>query len=141
MSDPGTQKTQETPKHGQICWTEIATGNLETADKFYSELFGWKIRGDKNQEFEYRQFDDGHGFDVGGMYELNPEMMGGHEIPPHFMTYIAVDDADETVRIVKEKGATIQREPMDVPEVGRMAVITDPAGATFAVIALIEPAS
>jgi hypothetical protein len=124
--------------HGAICWTEVATNDLETADSFYSELFGWKIRSDNNPVFEYRHFEDGRGYDVGGMYELNPEMTGGHAVPPHFMTYISVDDVDEIIGKIKEKGGNVMREPMDIPNTGRMAVVTDPAGATFAVIALVE---
>ncbi|NNE65344.1 MAG: VOC family protein [Pyrinomonadaceae bacterium] len=138
MSDQASAKKQEMPKHGQICWTEVAAKNLDEADRFYTELFGWKIRSDKGQDFEYRHFDDGHGHDVGGIYELTPEMTQGHDVPPHFMTYIAVNDVDETVRLAKEKGATVHREPMDIPDTGRMAVIADPQGAVFAVITLKE---
>lgn len=138
MSDQASAKKQEWPKHGEICWTEVATTNLEQADSFYTELFGWKIRSDKNQQFEYRHFEDGRGYDVGGMYQLDPEMTGGHDVPPHFMTYISVDDVDETTRLAKEKGATVKREPMDIPNTGRMAVIADPLGATFAIIKLNE---
>ncbi len=136
MSDQASATQQEMPKHGEICWTEVATTDLDQAATFYTELFGWKIKSDNNPEFEYRSFQDGRGYDVGGMYQINPEMMGGHDVPPHFMTYVSVDDVDETVRLAKEKGATIQREPMDIPDTGRMAVIADPAGAVFAVITL-----
>ncbi len=126
------------PKHGEICWTEIATTNLDQTDGFYSKLFGWNIKSDNNADFEYRHFEDGRGHDVGGMYELNPEMFGGHAPPPHFITYIAVDDVDETAKEITEHGGTIKREPMDIPNTGRMAVVTDPAGATFAIIKLDE---
>ena len=138
MSDPGSAKTQQMPKHGQLCWTELATKNLDQADEFYSALFGWKIRSDNNPEFEYRQFDDGCGRDVGGMYQLTPEMTGGEDVPAHFITYIAVDNVDETAELAKETGASVHREPMDVPNVGRMAVLSDPSGAVFAIITLNE---
>jgi len=138
MTDQASAKQHEMPKHGEICWTEVATNDLERIDGFYSDLFGWKIKSDKNPHFEYRHFEDGRGYDVGGMYQLNPEMTGGHDVPPHFMTYISVNDVDETVRLALEKGATLKREPVDIPNTGRMAVISDPAGATFAVIKLTE---
>lgn len=136
MSDQGSAKKQDMPKHGQICWTEVATTNLEQADAFYTELFGWEIRSDNNAEFEYRHFTDGCGRDVGGMYELNPEMTGGHDVPAHFMTYISVDDVDETVEKIKAKGGSVVREPMDIPNTGRMAVAADPSEAHFAIITL-----
>jgi predicted enzyme related to lactoylglutathione lyase len=136
MSQDGAAKKQEMPKHGEICWTEIATSNLDETDAFYADLFGWKIKSDENRVFEYRHFEDGKGYDVGGMYELDPDMTGGHDVPPHFMTYVAVDDVDETVRQAIEKGGSLKREPMDIEGTGRFAVITDPAGATFAIIKL-----
>ena len=136
MSDQATGKKQEMPKHGEICWTEVATNDLEKSDAFFTKLFGWNIKSDKNPEFEYRHFEDGKGHDVGGMYQMNPEMFGGHAVPPHFMTYIAVDDVDATVNQVKELGGGVVREPMDIPGTGRMAVITEPSGATFAIIKL-----
>ncbi len=138
MSDQASAKSHEMPKHGEICWTEIATTDLEKADTFYSELFGWNIKSDNNPEFEYRHFSDGRGHDVGGMYQMNPEMFGGHAVPPHFMTYISVDDVDKTAKQVTDLGGRIVREPMDIPNTGRMAVLTDPAGATFAIITLTE---
>ena len=58
MSDQAFAKGHEMPKHGEICWTEIATTDLEKADSFYSELFGWNIKSDNNPEFEYRHFSD-----------------------------------------------------------------------------------
>ena len=136
MSQEKGGKERAMPKHGEICWTEIATTNLDQIDAFYDSLFGWKIKSDNNAEFEYRHFEDGRGEDVGGMYEMNPEMFGGHAVPPHFMTYIAVDDVDEAVEKAKSMGAEVQREPMDIPGTGRMAVIKDPLGAVFAVITL-----
>lgn len=136
MSDQASQKSKEMPSHGQICWTEIATSDLDRADEFYTDLFGWNIKSDLNRVFEYRHFEDGQGHDVGGMYELSPEMADGHDVPPHFMTYISVDDVDETVEQVKSKGGTVHREPLDIEGTGRMAVVADPFGAIFAIITL-----
>lgn len=138
MSDQATKERKELPRHGQICWTEIATTDLDKIDSFYTEIFGWNIKKDNNPVFEYRHFDDGGDADVGGMYEMNAEMFGGHAPPPHFLTYIAVDDVDKTVDRIKTLGGGVIREPLDIPETGRMAVVTDPAGATFALIRLFD---
>jgi len=52
--------------------------------------------------------------------------------PPHFMTYIAVDDVDENAKQAVELGGTVVKEPADIPNTGRFAIIMDPTGATFA---------
>jgi hypothetical protein len=55
------------------------------------------------------------------------------DIPVHWTTYIAAQDADATVARAKELGATILSEPMDVPKMGRFAIIRDPTGAVFGI--------
>ena len=49
------------------------------------------------------------------------------------MTYIAVADAEQTAAKVKAAGGSVMMEPMDVMDIGRMAVFTDPSGAVFGV--------
>lgn len=124
------------PKHGTLCWTEIVTDDLEKARNFYAEVFGWKINESENDaiEMKYLEYDTGTGQSSGGIYEINPEMCGGEAPPPHFMNYIAVDDVDASIKKVEELGGRVMGEPHDVPKVGRMAVVSDPAGATFALI-------
>jgi len=48
------------------------------------------------------------------------------------MIYVAVDDVDENAKLAEELGAKIIRGPMDIPNVGRMAIIEDPTGAMIA---------
>ena len=55
-------------------------------------------------------------------------------IPPHWQPYVAVEDVDATTAKAKELGGSVLAEPMDVPTVGRIAVLRDPQGATFGII-------
>ena len=128
--------TGRMPKHGEVCWTEIATTNLDQAHEFYSSVFGWSIRKGDDPDFEYRHFDDGKGEDVGGIYEMNSEMFGGEVPPPHFISYLAVDDIDAAVDAIRENGGEIHREATEIPNTGKMAVVADPLGAVFAIIQL-----
>jgi predicted enzyme related to lactoylglutathione lyase len=52
--------------------------------------------------------------------------------PPYWTTYVSVDSADDTVAKAKENGGKVLMEPMDVMDVGRMAVVSDPTGAVIA---------
>jgi uncharacterized protein len=51
------------------------------------------------------------------------------DIPPHWATYIGVDDVDARIEKSLSLGATVVIPAMDVPTVGRMALIEDPLGA------------
>ena len=55
------------------------------------------------------------------------------DVPPNWTTYIGSHDVDATAARAKELGATIFREPTDVPGTGRFAIIQDPTGAVFGV--------
>lgn len=120
--------------HGQFCWTEIATTDAEKCMDFYSNVFGWKFKkSDGAAGMAYNEFSTPDSdFPVGGLYQIDPAWFGGNPPPPHFMTYVMVDDVDETSRKAEELGATIIRGPMDIPGVGRMSIIQDPTGAHLA---------
>jgi predicted enzyme related to lactoylglutathione lyase len=67
---------------------------------------------------------------VGGIFDMNA--MGlPKEIPEHWLSYLSVDDIDKRVEKAKKAGATIMREPFDVPGVGRIAILKEPGGAVL----------
>jgi uncharacterized protein len=123
----------ELPQHGSFCWTEVASNDADKCTAFYKDVFGWEFKsGDAKGGMDYREFTTGGDRPVGGLYQIDPSWFGNAPPPPHFMTYVAVDDIDENARLAVELGATIIRGPMDIPGVGRIAIIQDPTGAMIA---------
>ena len=122
------------PKHGEFVWTEIASNDSDKCIEFYENVFGWKFKrgGAEQTGMEYNEFSADGGRPIGGLYQINPDWFGGNPPPPHFMIYVAVDDVDENAKLATELGATIIRGPMDIPNVGRIAIIQDPTGAHIA---------
>lgn len=127
---------QAGPEHGSFCWTEIATTDAAKCMEFYKNVFGWqfKVSDATDGAFPYHEFSTGGDYPAGGLYELTKEMCAeGEDLPPpHFLTYIGVDDVDENAKQAEALGGKIVRPPMDIPNTGRMAVIADPTGAMFA---------
>lgn len=115
-----------------LCWNELATRDTAKAGEFYSGVFGWEKNVQQMGPMTYTSFMNGER-PAGGMYEPGPEL---GEMPPNWMVYFAVADADKTLARALELGGKSCVPPMDVPGVGRMAVMTDPQGAAFAVIKL-----
>ncbi len=118
-----------------LCWNELATPDAAKAGEFYTGLFGWGKEVKQMGPMSYTLFINGER-QAGGMYEPTPEM---GEIPPNWLAYFAVDDADAKAAKAKELGANIILPPMDIPDVGRFAVIQDPQGAHFGIIKLTNP--
>ncbi|MGQ0540842.1 MAG: VOC family protein [Blastocatellia bacterium] len=120
------------PKHGEICWRELATKDLDAATTFYKELFGWNLEQSKVTPMVYKEIHF-NGEAVGGMMAIDASW-GENPPPSHWSAYIAVDNADETVAKIKENGGGVRQEPFDAPGVGRIALVNDPSGANFALI-------
>jgi predicted enzyme related to lactoylglutathione lyase len=139
MSDQTATATEQTGEHeafahGMICWTELASKDVEAAKKFYTGLLGWKLTGSQAGGMNYTEIvvGDKH---VGGMYQLTDEC-GEANAPSHWMSYVAVDDVDAAAKRTEELGGAVRVPPMDIPNVGRFCVITDPAGAAISLIKL-----
>src|SRR5262245_37354257 len=123
------------PREGTFVWTEVATNDAEKSKAFFAAVFGWKFKdGNAGEGMPYHEFSTGGGNPAGGLYEIDPKWFEGQPQipPPHFMNYIAVDDIDANAEKAKQLGATILKGPMDIPNVGRFAIIQDPTGAVFA---------
>jgi predicted enzyme related to lactoylglutathione lyase len=131
------QPAEEGPvPQGVFVWDELGTHDVDGAQRFYEAVLGWTTQ-DMGEEYGgYRIFNTGDSTNgVAGLMKLPDE-----SIPPHWQPYVAVGDPDAVTAKAKELGAAVYLEPMDVPNVGRLAVLGDPQGATFGIIRG-EPAS
>jgi len=121
-----TTTTQHAP--GTFCWPELATSDQAGARKFYTSLFGWRSdENDMGNGQTYTMLKKGDQA-VGALYGVSPQEA---KSPPHWNSYVAVANVDETARKAKQLGGQVVLEPLDVMEHGRMAVIQDPTGAVF----------
>lgn len=111
---------------------ELGTTDQGAAKKFYSNLFGWTVDDAPMGPGEFYSMFKLNGESAAAAYTLREDQKS-HGVPPHWMLYIASDNADESARKAKELGGTVLAGPFDVMDVGRMAVIQDPTGATFCV--------
>ena len=109
--------------NGTIGWRELMSPEPEKSQRFYGELFGWSIKAVPFGPGTYRLCNAGEK-QIAGIMEL--EKPG---IPPHWVSYVTVADVDKAANAAKENGGTVANAPMDIPDVGRFAVLLDPFGA------------
>jgi predicted enzyme related to lactoylglutathione lyase len=119
--------TVEIYEPGTPSWVDLASPDLPASVAFYTSLFGWTAI-DQGEEAGHYHMLELRGLPVAGAASI---MMEGQ--PPAWTTYLSVKDADASVAKIKEAGGTVWVEPMDVLDVGRMAVFSDPTGAAAAV--------
>jgi predicted enzyme related to lactoylglutathione lyase len=113
---------------GTFCWADLGTTDPDSAKAFYTRVFGWEaVDGEPGEAGVYTVFKL-DGVDVAALYEMGEEERA--RLLPHWSSYVSVKDADEAIVRARELGAEVVAEPVDVGELGRMAVIRDPVGAT-----------
>lgn len=118
---------------GSFCWIELGTSDPAAAKKFYAGVFGWEAVDDTSggPDMVYTMLKL-RGLDIGAMYKLRDDQTT-QGVPPHWMTYVSVASADEAAKKAASLGGNVILDAFDVMDVGRMAILQDPQGATFCV--------
>ena len=117
---------------GTPCWVDHGAKDITASNSFYASLFGWGAD-DQGEEAGHYTILSKAGKSVAGNMGIMAEGQ-----PSAWTSYVCVEDADKTVEVAKQAGATVFAEPMDVMDIGRMAVFADPTGA---VIGIWQPKS
>lgn len=140
MSDLATAPSPDTKQaaadfHGTFIWYELITGDPDAAIDFYGSVVGWTAADFPGPPggFRYTILSAGDR-GVAGLMALTDEMRasGGQ---PGWLGVIGVTDVDAAVKRLGDAGGTVHKQPTDIPTVGRFAVVADPGGAVFELLA------
>ena len=112
-----------------LCWTELTTSDANAAETFYTGLFGWSAETAEVNGQPYTQFGTGDR-KVAGMLQIRPEW---GPMAPNWAPYFESADPDVTVSRARVLGGQVYMGPMDIPGVGRLAMVADPQGGSFMV--------
>lgn len=115
---------------GAFSWSELITTDPDQALQFYGPLFGWTFESLPMPTGTYQVIKIGD-VAIGGLMG-NPT--GAPPMPASWGSYVTVADVDATVARCVALGGQVLMPVMEVPNVGRMAVIQDPQGAAINVI-------
>ncbi len=112
---------------GEPAWIDLVTDDTDSARTFYTALFGWTATESIEEHGNFITFwhDDEQ---VAGLNRT----VSRSGTPAGWLTYLSVADADDTTKRAQAAGAEVRVQPRTVGSQGRMAVLTDPAGAVFA---------
>ena len=125
---------------GSFIWYELMTSDVAAAAKFYGAVVGWKIadRSDPpDGDMDYRMIGRSDGGYNGGVLSLTPDMVQ-HGARPVWLGYLHVADVDVAVKAIEADGGRLLMPRKDLP-VGAMAMVADPMGTPFYVMAPIPP--
>ena len=114
-----------TKLNGAPCWADLFSTDTAASERFYGELFGWTAQhGDEEKYGGYVTFFlDGK--EVAGCMRND----GSTGMPDLWSVYLSASDAAATVESATGHGGSTIMGPMEVPDVGVMAMVADPGGA------------
>lgn len=120
--------TQFSVPAGAPCWIDLATSDVDRARDFYGQLLGWTAGPGSDEFGGYFMFTK-DGVPVAGGMPAPP----GSQTADYWGVYLAVDDAARTVQTAAAHGGTSPHGLMPVADLGTMALIDDPGGATIGI--------
>jgi predicted enzyme related to lactoylglutathione lyase len=115
---------------GGLVWEDLRSADPEAARAFYAAVFGFRYDPVPGSADGYTTFALDDGIPLGGM---GPHADGSPGGPSFWLAYFAVEDADAAAAAISADGGRLLAGPLDTPY-GRLAVVTDPTGATLAVM-------
>ncbi len=130
QSAMGVQKASE---DDTLVWVELHVADPGAAIRFYHGLFGWRSQEMQAPGMTYRVLSIAAGDQQQGSFGGVAQLQGEQE-EARWVPYFAVADADAVVTAVQGNGGTVLMPAADVPDVGRIAWLTDPGEAVFAVL-------
>ncbi len=114
---------------GEPCWADVVTPDIDAAQRFYQQLFGWQFQ-DTGPELGHYTMALVDGKLVAA---ITPPPPGAESTPPAWSVYLCSSDVDATATKVGQGGGKILMGPMDIPGAGRMVFGLDPTGGAFGV--------
>lgn len=118
-------------RQGTPVWFELTTPDQDCAQGFYETLAGWTVEPSPMPEHGGYRVAYAAGVPVAGIMAPPPGTVG----MPGWTIHFAVADVDEAARRVGALGGARLVGPIDIPHVGRFAIVSDPQGIAFSLLA------
>ncbi len=115
---------------GHFVWYDLMTIDLDAAIKFYGSVFGWSAKTLDDGDHPYIMWMTGDDA-IGGLVRLDDE--AAKAVPPHWLAYTTVPDTDAAAEKADHLGGQVLHGPVNIPDVGRFAVLADPQDAVFSI--------
>jgi predicted enzyme related to lactoylglutathione lyase len=114
--------------YGAPCWVDLLVGDVERAQSFYSDLFGWRwLAGDAATGGYPMALLDGH--PVAGI----SRKPAGAPVPSQWLTYLRVGQIEVAAAAIEAHGGRTLGRPVPIGALSRTVIALDPGGAYFGV--------
>jgi uncharacterized protein len=116
----------------QFIWYELLTSDADAAARYYGAVLGWTARDSGQVGMDYRILSAG-GTGVAGLMTIPPPAAAAG-MRPAWLGYVSVANVEQSVARIVAAGGALHMPAMEVPGVGRFAMVADPQGASLYVM-------
>lgn len=113
---------------GKLHWVDLHSKDLDADLAYLRDHLKFETQTMDMPTGPYTILDPEGNARAGVMAGQNPQA------PSMWVAWIHVESVDDTLGRARNAGGKVVAEPWDVPGVGRLALLSDPAGVTFGVI-------
>lgn len=122
-------------KPSKFIWYELMTGDVDAAAKFYGAVIGWTVQSSGQPGMDYRLWSIGDEA-VGGLMAISADA-ATQGMRPVWLGYLNVANVDQSIAQLVAAGGAVCMQATDIPNIGRIAMVTDPQGAAIYIMAPI----
>ena len=121
---PVTPEPTELALPGKFVWIDLVTQDVDAAKHFYGDLFSWTFRDSERYSQVIHQ-----GRAIAGVVPAADPEQGSE-----WVGNLSVGDVDEAALAFGAAGGLIEIAPVDAPDRGRMALVSDREGALLLLV-------
>ncbi len=114
------------PLLGKFVWRDLVSEDPEAVKPFYAGLFGWEFEESRALGAPYTLVRSGGQYIAGISRNRRPRP---DQPVSQWLSFMSVADVDRAIVQTKAAGGRVLAGPLDLPNVGRGAVVLDPEGA------------
>jgi predicted enzyme related to lactoylglutathione lyase len=120
-----------TPLLGKFVWRDLVTENPDAVKPFYAALFGWQFEEGRALGAPYTLVKSGGQYIAGISKTQRPRP---EQPVSQWLSFMSVADVDRAVEKTRAAGGSVVAGPLDLPNIGRGAVVLDPDGAPLGLL-------
>jgi len=128
---PPGMAISKTPLIGKFVWRDLHTDDPAAVKPFYAALFGWEYVESTAMGRPYALIKSG-GQLIGGITKAERQV--AQQPSSQWLSYLSVPDVDRAADRTRVAGGSVLLAPVDLPRIGRVAVVTDPQGAPLGLL-------
>ena len=125
--DPVFEEKTFTHYPGKFVWHDLVTSDVATAKFFYGQLLNWTF--EQRGRYTIVKLNDQR---IGGILDVQPKPLGHYSA--RWIASMSVSDVDRAAGVVLAHGGKVHKEPENIGDRGRVALVSDPQGAQFSLI-------